>query len=129
MFPKIFWVFRNVIGERRITSLTKNMSCVLSWFLCSVWILISASHYKTDRVFLFLPWLTKVITIIFPQTLVMFKLGKSINRRQFSVFNLTNLVWEILLLPRFVKLWFSYAPCGNIINKQRNFTDKYLSES
>ena len=107
LFPKIFWVFIDVASERRIARLTENMSCDLSWFLCSVWIQISTNHYKTDRVVSFLPWLAKIITIIFPQPLAMIKLGKSINKWWFSVFNRANLVWEILLLPRFVKLWFS----------------------
>ena len=117
LFPKIFWVFRNDAGERRIISLTENVSCVLSWFLCSVWIHTSVNHYKINWVFLFLPWLTKIITIIFPQALVMIKLGKIINKCQFSVFNLVlSNDFHILLAV-------------TLINKQRNVTDKYLSES
>ena len=126
LFSKIFWVFRNVTSERRIASLTENVSFVLSWFLCSVWIQISTSHYKTDW-FLFLSWLTKIITITFPQALVVIKLGKSINKCRFSVFNQANLVWEILLLPCFVKLWFSYVSCISI-NKYAKVCYRYIPQ-
>ena len=114
LFPKILWIFINVTSESRVANLTENVSCVLSWFLCGVWIQIWASHYKIDQVFLFLPWLIKIFAIIFPQVLVMIKLGKSINKCWFSVVNWANFVWEILVLPSSVKLWFSDVSCSNI---------------